>query len=136
MDENKKDELNKALEGIWESLTDEQKAKARECKSMDELAVLAASAGVELPDEMLDAVAGGGNTYYVTERAYCYYCHHPHFLRKTGVDFIRPVGDQDLIRMVVYRCGEKNKNFYVSEERNQVYRETGEYLGNWTGLGC
>ncbi len=74
MDENRTSELNKALEGvwdgladetveeIWDSLTDEQKAKARECQSMDELVELAGKEGVELSDEMLDAIAGG----YVT----------------------------------------------------------------------
>ncbi len=60
MDETRMTELNKAIEGMWDSLTDEQKAAAKECKSMDELALLAGAAGVELPDEMLDAVAGGG----------------------------------------------------------------------------
>ncbi len=50
---------NDALKGIWDSLTDEQKAKARECKNMDELMLLAGKMGIELPDEMLDNVAGG-----------------------------------------------------------------------------
>ncbi len=71
MDENKTSELNKALEGVWDcladetveeiwrSLTDDQKAKARDCRSMDELTELAAKEGVELSDEMLDAIAGG-----------------------------------------------------------------------------
>ncbi len=51
--------LKRAVKGIWDGLTDEQKAKAKECKSMDELMTLAGQMGVELPDEMLDAVAGG-----------------------------------------------------------------------------
>ncbi len=60
MDENKNaSELNKTLEGLWGSLTDEQKEKAKACKSMDELTTLAGSMGVELPDELLDSVAGG-----------------------------------------------------------------------------
>ncbi len=60
MNENKNaSELNKALEGLWESLTDEQKEKAKACKSMDELTALAGQMGVELPDELLDSVAGG-----------------------------------------------------------------------------
>ena len=33
MDENKTNELNKALSGIWDSLTDEQKEKAKACKN-------------------------------------------------------------------------------------------------------
>ena len=51
--------LNEMLAGIWDSLTDEQKAKAKECKSADELIKLAGEEGIELPDEVLDAVAGG-----------------------------------------------------------------------------
>ena len=66
MNENKNAcELNKALEGLWDSLTDEQKEKAKACKSMDELTALAGQMGVELPDELLDSVAGG----VVVERA-------------------------------------------------------------------
>ncbi len=61
MDENKTVEakLPEALKGIWDSLTEEQKEKANACQSMDELLKLAAEEGIELPDEMLDAVAGG-----------------------------------------------------------------------------
>ncbi|MBE7008748.1 MAG: hypothetical protein E7422_06390 [Ruminococcaceae bacterium] len=51
--------LAEALKGIWDSLTDEQKEKAKACKTMDELTALAGKEGVELPDELLDAVAGG-----------------------------------------------------------------------------
>ncbi len=53
------DKLNETLKGIWDSLTDEQKEQAKACETLDELAALAASAGIELPDEALDAVAGG-----------------------------------------------------------------------------
>ncbi|MBE7008008.1 MAG: hypothetical protein E7422_02485 [Ruminococcaceae bacterium] len=61
MDENKTldPKLQEALKGIWDSLTDEQKKKAKDCKSMDELAKLAGKEGVELPDEALDMVSGG-----------------------------------------------------------------------------
>lgn len=51
--------LDKVLEGIWESLTDEQKEKAKACKTVEELTLLAGKEGVELPDEMLEKVAGG-----------------------------------------------------------------------------
>ena len=47
------------LKEIYDSLTDEQKEKAKKCKTMDELVKLAAEEGVELPDEAIDAVAGG-----------------------------------------------------------------------------
>ena len=53
------EKLNAAVRGIYESLTDEQKEKAKACKTMDELTALAARESVELPDEVLDAAAGG-----------------------------------------------------------------------------
>ncbi len=66
MDENKSaSELNEALKGMWEHLTDEQRERAKECKSMDELMQLAGRIGVELPDEMLDTAAGGNGYYAV-----------------------------------------------------------------------
>ena len=55
--ENEK--LNEMLKKLWGSLTEEQKEKAKACKTTDELVKLAASEGIELPDELLDAVAGG-----------------------------------------------------------------------------
>ena len=54
------EKLNAALKGIYDNLSDELKEKAKQCKTMDELTKLAAKEGVELPDEALDAVAGGG----------------------------------------------------------------------------
>ena len=57
MEENKK--IAEVLKGIYDSLTDEQKEKAKKCKTMDELLKLAGEEGIELPDEVLDAAAGG-----------------------------------------------------------------------------
>ncbi len=55
MDDRKLNELlNKALA----SLTEEQKERAKTCKAAKELVDFLAEAGVELPDEVLDAVAG------------------------------------------------------------------------------
>ena len=51
--------LNELLKGIWDSLTDEQKEKIRACKTAQEAIALAGEEGIELPDEILDAVAGG-----------------------------------------------------------------------------
>ena len=51
--------MKKAMAGIYATLTDEQKEQAKKCKTMDELMMLAGEWGIELPDEMLDAVAGG-----------------------------------------------------------------------------
>lgn len=60
-DENKTldPELQEALKIIWDSLTDEQKEKAKTCKTPDELTKFVAKESIELPDEVLDAVAGG-----------------------------------------------------------------------------
>ena len=47
------------LKGIYDSLTEEQKEKAKDCKTMDDWMAFLEKEGLELPDEMLDAVAGG-----------------------------------------------------------------------------
>ena len=47
----------------FSELTEEQKAKARECTSAEQLVALAREEGVELTDEQLDAVSGGGDWY-------------------------------------------------------------------------
>ena len=57
MEENKN--VTEILKEIYDSLTDEQKEKAKKCKTMDEFVKLASEEGIELPDEALDAVAGG-----------------------------------------------------------------------------
>ncbi len=56
MDDKK---LNELLNQALASLTGEQKAKAKACKTAKELIDFLAEAGVELPDEVLDMVAGG-----------------------------------------------------------------------------
>ena len=43
----------------FEDLTPEQQAKAKECKSADELRTLAEAEGLPLSDEELNAIAGG-----------------------------------------------------------------------------
>ncbi|MBR4442398.1 MAG: hypothetical protein IKS52_03920 [Clostridia bacterium] len=61
MNENKiiDPKLQGVLKEIFDSLTDEQKEKAKQCRTMDELMELAGKEGIELPDEALDQVAGG-----------------------------------------------------------------------------
>ena len=54
-----KEKLNELLSGIYESLTEEQKEKVKACQTPEELIALAGKEGIELPDEVLDAVAGG-----------------------------------------------------------------------------
>ncbi len=53
------DKLNETLKGMWDSLTDEQKEMAKTCRTTEELTAFAGREGIELPDEVLDAVAGG-----------------------------------------------------------------------------
>ncbi len=65
------DKMNATLKGVYDSLTDEQKAKAKACKTMEELTELAGKEGIELPDEALDAVAGGGYTGYDSCGTHC-----------------------------------------------------------------
>ena len=43
----------------YENLSPEQQERAKTCKSPEELAALAEEEGFELPDEMLEGVAGG-----------------------------------------------------------------------------
>lgn len=59
MNKNIDSKLQEALKGFWESLTDEQKEKAKGCKNLKELTALLGGMGVALPDELLDEVAGG-----------------------------------------------------------------------------
>ena len=44
-----------------EELTEEQKTKLKSCKNTDELMSMLGTMGIELTDEQLDAVAGGGS---------------------------------------------------------------------------
>ena len=53
------EKLKAAFKDICDSLTDEQKAKAKQCKTMEELTKFAGEEGIELTDEVLEAVAGG-----------------------------------------------------------------------------
>ena len=52
------DQLKTTLTQLWDSLTDEQKDKARACASMEELLALAGEEKIELPDELMDAAGG------------------------------------------------------------------------------
>ena len=47
------------LNNFFDNLTDEQKEKAKACKTADEFTAFAEKEGIELTDEMLDEVAGG-----------------------------------------------------------------------------
>ena len=53
------EKMEEQFQEIIDSMTEEQKAKAAACETPEELAALVAKEGIELSDEMLDAVAGG-----------------------------------------------------------------------------
>lgn len=61
---------------LLEGLTKEQKDKVQNCKNADELMALAKEEGIELTDEQLAVVAGGGCG--VVKSCYicftCYFC--------------------------------------------------------------
>ena len=122
MDENKRaNELNEALKGMWDSLTDEQKEKAKACKSMDELTVLAGQMGVELPNEMLDAVAGGATRSMPNGKRYCLYCKKAHYFMTKQIAMITPAGESGKLAVDVSHCEDTGRTFYYSTERNTYY---------------
>ena len=53
----------------FESLSEEQKAKLRECKTKEEFVSIAQESGVELSDDILEEIAGGGDA----SSNYCLY---------------------------------------------------------------
>ena len=60
-------------EGLLKGLTEEQIAKAKQCKNSDELLEFAKQEGIELNDEQLSAISGGGCDPTVTIQE-CPYC--------------------------------------------------------------
>ena len=121
--ENKVNELNEALKGMWDSLTDEQKEKAKECKSMDELMSLAGKMRIELPDELLETVAGG---FWFT-----------HDSAKTFKTVICPYcskSNYQLIGHGAITCVKCDGKFYQDYDGN-TYDENGNFLGTFKS-GC
>ena len=56
--------MKELMANLLNSLTDEQKEKAKACKNVGELTALLGEMGIALPDELLDAAAGGlGQTW-------------------------------------------------------------------------
>ena len=74
--------MNERMAGILNGLTEEQKKKARTCKSKKDLLDFLGAEGVELPDELLDSVAGGATYRYNSE----YKCYE--MIAKDGVTVI------------------------------------------------
>ena len=54
-------------EDLLKGLTEEQIAKAKACKTPEELIALAKEEGIELTEEQLEAVNGGACTYEETK---------------------------------------------------------------------
>ena len=52
------DQLTTALGQLWDSLSDEQKAKVGDCASMEELLAFVGEEKIELPDELMEAAGG------------------------------------------------------------------------------
>ncbi len=65
MEDNKKTDI--ITEEIYASLSDEQKKKAKNCKTLDEFIVFAKKEGIELPDEVLNDISGGVQAGLITE---------------------------------------------------------------------
>jgi bacteriocin-like protein len=66
---------------LLKGLTEEQVAKVKACKNSDELLALAKQEGVELTDEQLQTISGGGVCSVVSEfgenlTLTPYNCHH------------------------------------------------------------
>ena len=53
------EKMNEKLKEIYDSLTDEQKEKAMNCKTVEELMDFAGEEDIELPEELVEDVAGG-----------------------------------------------------------------------------
>lgn len=53
--------MDYSLDMDFKDLTPEQMEKAKACTTVDELVALAKNEGVELTDEQLEAISGGGN---------------------------------------------------------------------------
>ena len=56
---NENGNLNERMAEILNGLTDEQKEKAKACKTPKELIALLGEMGVAQPDELLEAISGG-----------------------------------------------------------------------------
>ena len=56
------------LNSFYDSLTDEQKEKVKACKTADEFKAFVEKEGIELTDEMVEEVAGGGSFLDIVQR--------------------------------------------------------------------
>ncbi len=123
-------DLNEALAGMWDSLTEEQKEKAKACKSMDELTALAGSMGVELPDELLDSVAGGFRTATGVLCPYCRGKSNPVFGKDPTPEMIN---GKIATR---YYCATGNHGFYYISAIKRYYDNNGNEISPVSSNRC
>ena len=69
-------------EELLKGLTEEQIAKVKACKNQEELLALAKEEGVELTDDQLEAVAGGGCSSDDGDVMECPECHSTKNVKK------------------------------------------------------
>ena len=69
-------------EELLKGLTEEQIAKVKACKTQEEMLALAKAEGIELSDEQLEAVSGGG-CHDGIECPYCY-GHNTRYIDREG----------------------------------------------------
>ena len=53
------EKMKELIRGIYERLNDEQKERAKTCQTVDDFIEFVEEEGLELPDELLEAVSGG-----------------------------------------------------------------------------
>lgn len=93
-------------EQLLKGLSEEQIAKAKQCKSPDELLALAKKEGIELTNEQLIAINGGVCSPTMPEEWYmdCPYC-------AVGRGTLEKLADD------IYRCKNCNKIYRPSEHK-------------------
>ena len=88
---------------LLEGLSEEQIAKIRACKSQEEILQLAKKEGVELSEEQLEAVSGGG----CTPIPKCYFC------KSERVLIVKYVTGEGGCPLKLMECADCNKRWYT-----------------------
>ena len=127
--------LNEVLKGIYEHLTEEQKEKAKKCETIEELSTLAGKEGIELPDEVLDAVVGGARALPPGSYVYCAYCRKQHSMALVRETTIIPANESRALAVQECRCEEVQRTFYYNCGRNMLYDDSYNAVGSPEG-GC
>ncbi len=60
------EKLKETIKNIFDSLTEEQKEKAKACVTADELLSFAREENIELPDDAVDMISGGVQAGLIT----------------------------------------------------------------------